>query len=299
MSKRVYTIMGATGHIGQILAEELLKKGHTVRALGRDAEKLTALKQKGAEVHSPAGDNPAALAEVFKGADGVFTLIPPSYTEPDFLAYQNRIGEAIAKALKDSGVKHALDLSSIGADKPSGTGPIVGLHRQEKRLEAIAGLNNLHLRPAYFMENLFYSIPIIKGMGINGTPIRPDVKIPMIATHDIGLKAAELLNGLSFTGNTVFELGGPRSLTMVEVTSLLGKAIGKPELPYVQFPYEDAKKAMVGSGMMANLAGLMVEMNKGFNDGLVEPTQALTGGHQGHFPLEEFVKFIAGAYAQN
>ncbi|SRR5665213_70028 len=299
MSKHVYAVMGATGHIGQVLTEELLKKGHTVRALGRDIKKLEALRVKGAEIHTPAADNPTALAEVFKGADGVFTLIPPSFTEPDFLAYQNCIGEAIAKALKDSGVKHAVDLSSIGADKSSGTGPIVGLYRQEKRLEAIAGLNNLHLRAAYFMENLFYLIPIIKGMSINGTPIRPDVKIPMIATHDIGLKAAELLDSLSFTGNTVFELGGPRSLTMVEATALLGKAIGKPELPYVQFPYEDAKKAMVGSGMLANLAGLMVEMNKGFNDGLMEPTQVLTDGHQGHFPLEEFVKFIAGAYAQN
>jgi uncharacterized protein YbjT (DUF2867 family) len=299
MSKRVYTIMGATGHIGQILTEELLKKGHTVRALGRDAKKLTALKQKGAEIHSPAGDNPAALAEVFKGADGVFTLIPPSYTEPDFLAYQDRIGEAIAKALKDSGVKHAVDLSSIGADKPSGTGPIVGLYKQEKRLEAIGDLNNVHLRPAYFMENLFYSIPVIKGMGIHGTPMRPDVKIPMIATHDIGVKAAEILDRLNFTGNTVFELGGPRNLTMVEATMILSKAIGKPELPYVQFPYEDAKKGMMGSGMTADMAGLFVEMNKGFNEGLIEPTQALTGDHRGHFPLEEFVKFVAGAYAQS
>jgi len=299
MSKRIYTVLGATGHIGQVITEELLKKGHTVMALGRDPKKLAHLKEKGAHTMTPAFDNPGSLTEAFKGADGVFTMIPPSYGAEDFAAYQNETGLAIVDALRDAGVKHHVFLSSLGAEKPSGTGPIVGLHKQEKRLEEIKGLNNLFLRPAYFMENIFWSIPVIKGMGVNGGAIRPDLPIPMVATHDIGVKAAELLDALNFTGNTVFEFGGPKAHTMKEVTAILGKAIGKPDLAYVQFPYDDAKKGMMGSGMNERLADLMVEMNKGLNEGLVEATQSLTGEHQGHLPLEEFAKFVAGAYSQS
>jgi uncharacterized protein YbjT (DUF2867 family) len=299
MSKRIYTILGATGHIGQVITEELLKKGHTVMALGRDPKKLTHLKEKGAHIMTPAFNDTTALTEAFKGADGIFTMIPPSYSAVDFGEYQNETGEAIAQSLKDSGVKNHLFLSSIGADKPSGTGPIANLYKQEKRLEMIAGLNNLFLRPAYFMENIFWALPVIKGMGVYGTPLRADLPIPMVATHDIGVKAAELLDKLDFTGNEVFELGGPKAHTLKEVASLVGKAIGKPDLAYVQFPYEDAKKGMMGSGMNARMADLMIEMNKAFNEGLVMPTQSLTGDHQGHFPLEEFVKFAAGAYSQS
>ncbi len=299
MSKRIYTILGATGHIGQVMTEELLKKGHTVMALGRDPKKLAHLKEKGAHTMTPAFNDTTALTEAFKGADGVFTMIPPSYGAVDFGEYQNETGEAIAQALKDSGIKNHLFLSSIGADKPSGTGPIANLYKQEKRLEAIAGLNNIFLRPAYFMENIFWALPVIKGMGVYGSPLRGDMPIPMVATHDIGVKAAELLDKLDFAGNKVFELGGPKTHTLKEVASLVGKAIGKPDLAYAQFPYEDAKKGMVGSGMNARMADLMIEMNKAFNEGLVMPTQSLTGDHQGHFPLEEFIKFVAGAYAQS
>src|ERR1700677_4744675 len=110
MSKRIYTILGATGHIGQVLTEELLKKGHTVMALGRDPKKLSHLKEKGAHIMTPAFNDTTALTEAFKGADGVFTMIPPSYSAEDFGVYQNETGEAIAQSLKDSGVKNHLFL---------------------------------------------------------------------------------------------------------------------------------------------------------------------------------------------
>lgn len=296
MSQKTFTIMGATGHIGHVLSEELLKKGHKVRALGRSPEKLSHLKAKGAEIHSPSFKDPKGLAESFKGADGVFLMIPPSYGEVDFPAYQDATGEAITSAVKDSGVKYAVDLSSIGADKPEGNGPIGKLYRQEKRLEAVAGLNVLHLRAAYFMENLFYSMAVLKGMGVLGTPLRPDLKIPMVATQDLGAVSAQRLSALDFKGAQVLEFGGPEDLTMTQTAVLVGDAIGKPGLPYVQFPYEDAKKGMIGAGMTPQMAGLMIEMNQAFNEGRLEPTQALTAGHRGTTPLKDFLKGFAAAY---
>lgn len=67
--------------------------------------------------------------------------------------------------------------------------------------------------------------------------MRGDLPIPMAATRDIGAKAAEFLAGLQFRDHAAFERFGPRLVTMQEATTVLGKAIGKPDLKYVQFSY--------------------------------------------------------------
>jgi len=294
MAKHVIAVVGATGHIGTVLTEALLQKGHEVRALGRDKTKLAALASKGAKTRTAAFDDAAALTEAFRGAEAAFTMIPPSYGEDDFSAWQDRSGEAIAKAVSKAGVKHVLDLSSVGAQHPSGTGPIAGLHRQEKRLEAVSGLNVLHLRASYFMENHYWSIPTIKSAGVNGSPIRPELRFSQVATVDIGRKASERLDKLDFKGRVVLELGGPRELTLKEATAILGRAIGKPDLQYVQFPYEDAEKAMAGSGMKPGTAKLMVDMYRGFNEGRCVPETPIKD--RGVVTLEDFAKGFAGAF---
>jgi uncharacterized protein YbjT (DUF2867 family) len=294
MAKRVIAVVGATGHIGIALTEELLKKGHEVRALGRDPGKLAALEAKGAKTKSVAFVDADGLAAAFQGADAAFTMIAPSYGEDNFSAWQDRSGEAIAKALGKAGVKHAVDLSSVGAQHPSGTGPIAGLHRQEKRLEKVPGLNALHLRASYFMENHYWSIPTIKTANINGSPLHVDLKFSQVATADIGRKAAELLDKADWKGRVVIEFGGPRELTMTEATAVLGKAVGKPGLKYVEFPYEEAEKAMAGSGMKPGTAALMVDMYRGFNEGLVAPETPIQ--ERGAITLEDFARGFAAAF---
>jgi uncharacterized protein YbjT (DUF2867 family) len=248
----------------------------------------------GAKTTPAACDDAAALTEALKGADAAFTMIPPSYSEDNFSAWQDRSGEAIAKAVSKGGVKHVLDLSSVGAQHPSGTGPIAGLHRQEKRLEGVSGLNVLHLRASYFMENHYWSIPTIKSAGVNGSPIKPDLLFSEVATADIGRKAAERLDRLDFKGRVVVELGGPRELTLKEATAILGRAIGKPDLPYVQFPYEDAEKAMAGSGMKPGMAKLAVDMYRGFNEGRCVPETPIKD--RGAVTLEDFASSFAQAF---
>ena len=293
MPKRTYAVVGATGQIGHVLVEELLKQDHVVRAIGRNKTKLSALEFKGAEVHAISLDNASALAKVFERASAVFSLIPPGYDADDFGAYQDQAGETIAAAIEQAKVTHVVNLSSIGAQLSEGTGPIKGLHRHEKRLNAIPGLNVLHLRPAYFMENQLWSIPTIKQHGINGSPLRGDLPIPMIATCDIGAKAAELLDRLDFQGVSVVELVGPKPVTLNEATAILGRAIGKPDLNYVQFSYTDAEKAMVGMGMKPSIVSLMIEMQRSSNEGRVAPEGKPI---QGTTSFETFAESFAKAY---
>src|SRR4030095_11697507 len=273
-TKRKYAVLGASGHIGRVLSEKLLDEGHEVRGVARSVDHLKNLTQKGGKAYAAPVTDAAALAKAFEGVDGVFTMIPPDMMSPDYRHFQEQAGEAIAQALGLAGVKHALNLSSIGGHLRTQTGPILGLHHQEERLNQMPTLNVIHLRPAFFMENLFFMIDVIRTQGIAGSELRGDLKMPMIATRDIAARAADLLLGLDFQGKSTMELLGERDLSHEEITPILGQAIGKPDLKYVQFPYEAVEKAMLGMGMPANIVSLMIEMNRGLNEGFIQATEA-------------------------
>lgn len=165
MSQHI-VITGATGNIGTALVHQLLQQGHRVTAVARPSTRLDALRQAGAETQAGDLHDAAFLTDVLRGADSAFLMIPPNMQAPDFLAYQAEVGQAIVQAVRDAGLRQAVHLSSIGADEPAGTGPVVGLYHQEARLNAIDGLRVAHLRPAYFMENLLANVGLIQHMGI-------------------------------------------------------------------------------------------------------------------------------------
>jgi NADP-dependent 3-hydroxy acid dehydrogenase YdfG len=142
----MYVITGATGNTGSVIANELLEKGQPVRVIGRNESRLQPFADKGAEPFVAELVDQAGLRRAFSGARAVYAMIPPDMSQPDISAYQSLISEAIAGALEQAAVKYVVSLSSIGADKPDGTGPVVGLHRFEQRLNRIPGLNVLHLR---------------------------------------------------------------------------------------------------------------------------------------------------------
>ena len=91
-------------------------------------------------------------------------MIPPYYGTEDHRAYQNKIVENTARAVREAGVTHVIHLSSEGAELAAGTGPILGLRAHEQRLNGLAGVNVLHLRPADFMENLLMNIDLFRKM---------------------------------------------------------------------------------------------------------------------------------------
>lgn len=301
MTKNVYAVMGASGQIGHIVVEYLLKQGHQVKAIGRDQKKLALLQSKGAEIIPVEGfDEEAVLTKAFKGVDAVFGMIPPGYGLDNVAAFQDRVGEAMKTAIQKNSIPYLVNLSSIGANLPEGTGPIKGLYRQEQRLNTLSNLNVLHFRPTYFMENLFWVIPVIQQTDTLQTPFLPELALPMVSTEDIGLKAAEFLDQLNFKGHTVFEFVGPRKepLNLIEVTKILGNALGKPNLKYIQQSYEEAKMGMLAIGMNLSTTELMLEMYKGFNEGKCILTQKLTTEHQGKITMEQFATNFAKVYKE-
>jgi uncharacterized protein YbjT (DUF2867 family) len=287
-----YVITGASGHIGSGIAQALLQQGLPVRVVGRSAARLAPFTAKGAEAAVGSLDDPAFLARAFAGARAAFVMIPPDLANPDFPAYQRRIGESEVQAIAASGVRHVVALSSIGAHQPEGLGPITGLHLQEQRLDKLAGIAVLHLRPAYFMENHLRSVPVIKAMGVAGAAMPADVPFPQIATRDVAAVAARRLAALDFTGSSVQELHGAKDLTMAEAARALGAAIGKPDLAYVQFPYDEARKAMLGAGLSPSMADGFIEMTQGFAAGLGAPTQPRGPATTTPTTIQQFAKEV-------
>jgi uncharacterized protein YbjT (DUF2867 family) len=294
----MYVIVGATGHVGRLIAENLLEHGKAVGAMCRDPERLKALVKMGAQPLVGSLEDPVFVARSFSGAEAVFTMIPPHPYSRDFRAFQTRVGTAIAASLVDSGVRYVVNLSSLGAHLADGTGPIAGLHEQEERLNALTGLHVLHLRPAYFMENLLLNIDLIKANGINGTPLKGDLRFPVIAVEDVARAAAENLLFLTFKDISVRELLGQRDLTMREMTRILGKAIGYPTLQYVEFSYEETCSAMINAGISRDVARLYAEMYKAFNEGRITSGLVRSDRNTTETPFEKFAKQFAALYVR-
>lgn len=266
----MYVITGATGHTGHAAANRLIAEGKKVRAVGRSVEHLKALALKGAEPFVANVMDKDEMAKAFAGAEAVYVMFPPNEKTQDYLAQAEQMAEAYAFAIEKNRVKYAVSLSSMGADKAEKTGLIVGLHRLEERLNRISGLNTLHLRAAYFMENTLGQADAIAQMGSTVGLLRPDLKIPLIATRDIGDFAGAALSRLEFAGHQVQELHGQRDLSYAEITSVIGKAIGKPDLKYSQLSPEQFRQTLVRIGMSENIAAGLTEMAESINSGHIK-----------------------------
>lgn len=285
----MYVITGATGNTGKPIAESLLKAGKSVTVVGRSAEKLQFLADQGAKAAVGSLADAAFLTETFRGATAVYAMIPPESSAPDFRAYQNKIGNAIVEAAAQSGVHHMVTLSSFGAHSPE-SGVVAGLYDFENAFKKLSGVNVLHLRAGFFMQNFFGSLGIIKGMGINGGfPINGDIKMPIVHTNDIADVAVKHLLALDFSGQTHTYVAGERDLTMIEATEIIGQAIGKPNLAWVTFPYDQAKGGMMQNGFSESLADAYVQFGKATNAGIMYDGYVRQPEHTTPTSLETFV----------
>src|SRR5579862_5663707 len=292
-SNGTYVILGASGNTGSIIADSLLSKGKKVRVVGRDPGRLQRFVRQGAQAFTADMSDAAALTKAFTGARAAYLLLPPITSRED----QERESDAIAQAVTESGLRYAVYLSSYGAHVPEGTGPVTGLHSSEQKLNAIGGLNVLHLRAAYFMENNLAAIGMIKGMGIFGHALLPDLKMPMIATRDVGPYAAQRLLDLDFSGKQTRELLGERDLSMTEATAMIARGIGKPDLRYEQFPYDQVQQVLTQMGVPPKGAALYIEMYKAINAGVLIPQERRSPENTTPTSFEQFVQDVfAPAY---
>jgi uncharacterized protein YbjT (DUF2867 family) len=215
---------------------------------------------------------------------------------PDYHADQDKRGEAITSAIRESGVRHVVALSAIGADLASGNG--FSLHRQERRLRTLEGVNLMILRPGAFFEGFYAALDTIHHEGVVADSVAPDAKVPMVATTDIAAVAAAALRERNWSGVVVRELPGPRDLTYTEATAAIGAAIGQPDLQYVQLPDEELLAILTETaGFSPDFAAVFVEFNQALSKGRLHSLHGRNESNTTPTEFEEFAAELAHAYA--
>jgi uncharacterized protein YbjT (DUF2867 family) len=282
----MFVIAGVTGHVGSVVASTLLERGKKVRVIVRDAHKGEAWQRRGAEVAVADLTDARALAAALGGAEGVFALVPPDYVSEDPLAAQAHIVDAWAQAVTAAKPAHLVLLSSIGAELPSGSGPILTVHRAEEKLRGATKLTAV--RPTYFMENWLRLAQPVQSDGVLPSMLTAGRAVPMVATADIGrVAAAALLDG--DRAPAVIELAGPRDYTPEEVAAAFAGALGR-SVNVVPVPDAQIEPALIGGGLKPKMAALYREMNGSFNNGRIHFHSAPTRGTIG---IEDVVRAVA------
>ena len=259
-----------TGNIGSVVTAKLLEAGEKPILVARDPSKLQDAIDRGATAFQGDHGDADLLLEATKGAGALFVCVPGAIDVEDIHEFYGRYARAAAWAATENGIGHVVLLSSAGADKESGNGPVAGLHLAEQILREAAIPNLTLLRPGYFMENTLLQIPSILEAGKLFTTFPAGTTFPMIATRDIGARAAaELLNPDSL-GLRVVELHGGPETGYEEVASILSEVLERP-LEHVTVSGEQLVAAVTGMGVSRVLA-----------ESLVELADAITSGHVGH-----------------
>lgn len=289
------TVTGATGNVGRPLCDILIARGHTVRAVGRDAGRLQPLVDRGAEDHIGFIEDPAFLTRAYHGADAVFAMMPPDMAETNQLERAERIAKAHAAAIRESGVHYVVAMSSIGVHLERGAGIAETLQVLEREMNALDGVHIHILRPAYFMENLWPQIDIIKNFGFVGGPVTADARFPMVAARDIAEKAARRLDHRDFAGHTMEYVLGPRDVSYNDITAALGNALGT-QLTYLQASDGDARAALSYMGMSPDFIELILEFAHRLNDGTAQNHHTRTETNTTPTDIDEFARWFAEAY---
>lgn len=292
-----YVITGGAGNISRPLALALLAGGHQVTVIGRNADNLTQLITAGAKPAIGSVEDADFLTAAFAGADAVYTMVPPKSDPTDWKAYIGAIGKNFARAIAANNIQYVVNLSSVGADVADGCGPVSGLYRVEQALNELQGVHIKHLRPSYFYQNLYANLGLIRAMGIMGSNFSAEENsFPIVDPQDIAAAAAEELTALSFTGISVRYIASDEVSTD-QIATLIGTAIGKPDLKWVQFTDEQALGGMLQAGLNGEVARNYVEMGAAIREGiLMKDYHAQKPPLSGKIKLSAFAETFAPAY---
>ena len=253
----MYVISGATGRIGSAIADRLLRSGHPVRAIVRRPDAATDWTSRGAEAAVLDLRDSQKLTEALNGAKAFFAMMPFDLSVPDLDQYATEVANSVSNAVKDSGVRHTVMLSSGGADLTEGTGPILGLHHMEQAL-AQTGTILTALRPGHFQEKFGDVLGAVLHEGI--FPVfasSADTPLPMVATRDIAEVAVQELLADAQSSEAV-DIVGPE-YTERQVAKSLSNALGK-SLEVVTIPEPGWMDALLKAGFAPHIAESLIDL---------------------------------------
>jgi uncharacterized protein YbjT (DUF2867 family) len=293
-------ITGSLGHISRPLTKELLQKGHKVTVISSKPERKKDIQALGATAAIGSIEDVNFLIATFTGADAVYTMVPPAnYFNPalDLMEYCRSIGNNYAQAIRQAGVKRVVHLSSIGAHLDKGSGLILGHHNVEVILNNLSDVAITFMRPVGFYYNLYGFVAMIKKEGLIAANYGAEEKLIWVSPLDIAAAIAEEIV-TPLAGRKVRYVASDE-LTGNETASILGAAIGKPDLKWIIISSEQMQSDLETAGMNQHIAAGLVEMFASQHSGLLtEDYYRNKPAVMGKVKLTDFAKEFAAAFKQ-
>jgi uncharacterized protein YbjT (DUF2867 family) len=256
---------------GGRIARGLVDAGKPVRALVRDRDKAKELEEAGAELVVADMDQAESLGPALDGVDRVFLVSPMD----DRIEARET---AVTAAAKEAGVDLVVKL--YGAVKHHGDS-LDKLHRASIEALRESGLKWALLSPNSVMEtSLLSEAEPIKAMG-KMFGAAGDGKVGLIAADDAAAAGVALLSG-DPEPERDYKVTGPESLTMADMASAIGRALGKP-VAYEDMTDDDLRNLLMQyAGMSAEQVELGVLVHyrawkRGDADLVTDTVEELTG----------------------
>jgi uncharacterized protein YbjT (DUF2867 family) len=289
-----YVITGSIGHISKPIVQGLVKAGKDVSVITSNPDRVKEIENLGAKALVGQVSDAKFVSNAFKGAEVVYTMIPPVWQTENWRASQNAIAKNYSEAIQANNIRYVVNLSSVGAHVENGVGPVSGLHDFEQMLNKLKSVNVKHLRPSFFYYNFISQIGLIKQAGIMGGNYGDGEKLFLVHTSDIAAAALEELLNLDFKGNSVrYIIGDERSGQ--EIAQTIGKAIGK-QINWVVFSDEEQKNGLLQAGLPPTHAEGYTEMGKAIRTGLMQSDARAKNPATAKIKLEDFAKEFAVAF---
>ncbi len=283
----MYAITGITGQIGGAVGRTLLAAGQPVRAVVRDVDKGKSWTERGCDVALATIEDAASLTAAFRGAEGVFVLVPPNFDPQPGFPEAQAIAARLRSALENARPARVVYLSTIGAQANQAN--LLRQHTIIERSLSDLSVPITFLRPAWFMENCRWDVASAREKGAIPSLLQPlDKPVSMVATADIGKLAAALLQE-PWSGHRIVELEGPRRVTPDEIAATFTKVLGRPVR--AQIVPRDSWEGLFSSQGMKNPLP-RIQMLDGFNEGWIEFESGEAGSQKGTTSLESVLRSL-------
>ncbi|SCG80491.1 NAD(P)H dehydrogenase (quinone) [Micromonospora echinaurantiaca] len=242
-------VTGATGHLGRLIVESLLRRGvpaGEIVALGRDTDRLADLADRGVTVRRADYDDLASLRAAFAGAEQL------AFVSGTDIGRRVEQARNVVTAAQEAGVRLIAYTSAPKADTSS---LILAVdHRGTEQVIADSGLPYVFLRNSWYFENYLPQIPTYLGHGIAGAA--GDGRISGAARADYAEAVAAVLTTEGHAGR-VYELGGA-GFTMTELAEELSRQTGR-QVGYTDLPVEKYVEVLVGAGLPRAYAEVLAD----------------------------------------
>lgn len=291
------TVTGSLGNISRILIEKLVSKGHEVKVISSNPARAKEIEQRNAIALIGSIEDYDFVKSAFEHSDAVYLMIPPNFKSPDPKQSIKKAGDLYAKAIQQTGVEFAVNLSSLGSHLENGLGPTSANFCVEQKLNGLQNVNVLHLRPAMFMTNFYGSIPLIKAHNMLGSNFDGTVIIPLSHPKDIADAAFKALDHLSISGKQIQYIVGDEK-SGFEIAQILGNAISNHDVKWTTFSDEQLLSALVRDGIPEQIAKVyIVEIGSALQNGhIMEDYQLNKDQSKGGTTFQDFSTEFAMAY---